>query len=99
MQAFPRASDAGDELVFDKGMDILLTLDRQFPRFDVGEDFFKPFVDRPSVRFGNNAAPRQHFRVRKRGGNVRPIELFVERERFVERVRVRRRRRGKPAFP
>ena len=28
MQAFPRVSDAGDELVFDKGMDILLTFDR-----------------------------------------------------------------------
>lgn len=45
---FPASPTPGDELVFDKGMDILLTLDRQFPRFDVGEDFFKPFVDRPS---------------------------------------------------
>ena len=51
------------------------------------------------VRFGQDTASAQHLRVRERRRNVRLVQLFVEREGFVERVRVRRRGFGESALP
>lgn len=99
MQALPGVADAGDQFVFHERVDILLPRDFQLSRFYIGKDGLQSLLYGRFILFGDNVAATQHFRMRERCGDVRLIQFFVERERFVKLVRVRRRGRRKPSFP
>ena len=99
VQLFAHLSDARNKLVFDEGVDVLLPFDGEFARFDVRINALQTLADRSGFLIGDDAALSEHRGVRDGRGDIRAPEFFVERERFVERVRIGCGGRVKSSFP
>ena len=86
VQLLAHFADAPDELVFDKGVDVLGALDGERAAVDVVQDAAKPFRDAGGLFGRDDVGLAEHGRMGDGGGDIGPVELFVKGERFVERI-------------
>ena len=99
VQFFACLTDAGDEFALHKRVDILLSFDGESAAFDVGVNAFEAFADVVCFLRGENSALSEHGRMRDGSRDVCAPKFFIEGERFVECVGVRRLGRVEPSLP
>ena len=100
VQLLARLADAGGELRLHEHVDVLrLGVDRERTGLDVRKDAFEPFRDLAELGIGDDAAAREHLRVRERPLDVLAVHPAVHGDGRVEIVRGFRCLGGRPARP